>query len=61
MSVETLRYVRAMTHELAWMAEQDGAWIIGCILRIAERAADELLGPDVIPGSKRVSPRAAKS
>jgi hypothetical protein len=61
MSVETLRYVRAMTHELAGMAEQDGAWTVVCILRIAERAADELLGQDAIPKSKRMFPPTAKS
>lgn len=44
MSVETLRYLRAMTHELVVMAEREGAWTVGCVPRIAERAADEALG-----------------
>jgi hypothetical protein len=45
MSVETLRYVRAMARELALLVERDGPSVVSYALWIAVMGADEQLQP----------------
>lgn len=43
MRTDTLEYMRGMAAELAKLADANNAPLLGCIFRIAERAADEML------------------
>lgn len=45
MNVETLRYMRAMARELASLADKQKMPLLAYIFRMAEMAANELIGP----------------